>query len=436
MSATIWRYKAADAAGREVHGDVRAASAAEALSQLRQQSLWVIELEPAGLGAPGDMTATPSSGGPVGTAPRTSTAWKAFAVSVLSRWTGKEMESLATTTRVIATLLAAGVPVERALGFAAGDGAREQDIPASERNWQRLFASVQRSVRAGMPLSEALGKEQALPAVFAPSIAAAEASGTLPANFERLADVLERRAQLSARVRSALVYPVVLALSSTIGTLVMMLVVVPRFATLLDDTGQSLPLTTRALLAVSAFLANGGWLVIPAVVVGLVFWQRSLRDPARRLAWDARRLDWPLVGAFERQRDAARYLGTLSLALDAGVSLLRGMQLARATVNNRAFAARLAPAEARVREGATLSAALSGELPPLAQQLLSAGESGGTLAPLASRAADAADDAAERLLSRLVTLIEPVMILTFGGVVALVALALLQAIYGLNAGAL
>ena len=427
-----WRYRAADAAGREVEGDVRAATAAEALAQLREQSLWVIELLPVGAAttAPGDASAA----GP---------GWQARVTAAFgtrwAQWSGQDMEALAVLTRVVATLLAAGVPAERALDFASRESGEGNDGGASgvaSRKWRESFAAVQQRVRNGVPMSEAMAQESGLPPEFAPSVAAAEASGTLSQTFQRLAEVLERRAQVAARVRGALVYPLVLAMSSTVGTLVMLLVVVPRFATLLSDTGQALPLSTRVLLALSVFLTRGGWLVFPALVVALVAFQRRLRDPERRLAWDARRLTWPVFGAFERQRDAARYLGTLALALDAGVSLLRGMSLARGTVHNRAYAARLTPAEARVRDGAALSEALTGELPPLAQQLLQAGESGGALAPLATRAAEAADEAAERQLGRLVALIEPAMILGFGGVVALVAIALLQAIYGLNAGAL
>lgn len=430
-----WRYRAADAAGREVEGDVRAATAAEALAQLREQSLWVIELQPVGTAttAPAD----PSAAGP---------GWQARVTAAVgtrwAHWSGQDMEALAVLTRVVATLLAAGVPAERALDFASRESGERREgnddgaAGVASRTWREAFAAVQQRVRNGVPMSEAMAQESGLPPEFAPSVAAAEASGTLSHTFQRLAEVLERRAHVAARVRGALVYPLVLAMSSTVGTLVMLLVVVPRFATLLSDTGQALPFSTRVLLALSVFLTRGGWLVFPALLIGMAAFQRRLRDPERRLAWDARRLTWPVLGTFERQRDAARYLGTLALALDAGVSLLRGMSLARGTVHNRAYAARLMPAEARVRDGAALSEALTGALPPLAQQLLQAGESGGALATLATRAADAADEAAERQLGRLVALIEPAMILGFGGVVALVAIALLQAIYGLNVGAL
>ena len=418
-----WSYVAADASGRELRGELRAETAAGALAQLRQQSLWVIELHPDS--APVVLADTGAISG-----------WRHRAAMTWARWSGQDEESLASITRVVSTLLAAGVPAERALDFAAQPDDLGGRASAMEQQWREVFGQVQRSVRDGRSMADAMAGASALPSFFAPAVAAAEATGALALTFRRLAEALERRGQVAARVRSALVYPAVLGLSSLVGTLVILLVVVPRFATLLGDTGQSLPLSTQGLVLMSTALTRGGWVLFPLLAVGAALWQRSLRDPGRRAAWHARRLRWPLVGAFERQRDVARYLGTLALALDAGVSLLRAMELARATVGNVAYAAQLAPAEERVRNGESLVEALGSDIPPLARQLLNAGEAGGALASLAARAAEAADEAAERQLGRAVTLIEPVMILGFGGVVAFVALALLQAIYGLNASPL
>lgn len=416
-----WAYRAADAAGREARGSVSAATAADAIAQLQGRALWVIELSPVGGPPASDQAdgAAPGDGAALGR--RLSAAWH--------RWAGADDESLAVATRAAATLLAAGVTVDRALDFAAGHSGERRD-----GGWAAVFRAMRTAVRAGASLADAIQAQPRLPAFFAPSVAAAEATGTLAETFAQLAGTLERSAQVRARIRSALVYPVVLGLSSIVGTLVILLIVVPRFSTLLTETGSRLPLSTRLLVSLSSALSAGGWLLLPTLLVGMVWWQRTQRDPAQRAAWDARRLRWPVFGAFERQRDTARYLGTLALALASGVSLLRAMALARATVRNTALAAALAPAEARVRDGGTLAGALRESLPPLAVRLLEAGEAGGDLAALARRAADAAEESAERQLGRVVALIEPVMILGFGGLVGFVALALLQAIYGINAG--
>jgi type II secretory pathway component PulF len=410
--AQRWRYRAADAAGREQRGDIMAASAGAALDELRGRALWVIDLVPEG-----DAVAAPEA--PV-SANWFSRQWQ--------RWSDQEAISLAVITRALATLLRAGVPVDRALQFAA-------DTPSGGA-WRRVFGAVQQEVRAGSALSAALSGQAALPATFAPAIAVAESTGTLGAAFDGLAAQLEREGEIRARIRTALVYPSLLALSSVVGTLVILLVVVPRFSALITDAGATLPLSTRLLVAVSSVLVRGAWL-LPLLALALGWgWRATMRDAARRAAWQASLLRWPVVGALLLQRDAARYLGTLALALESGVALLPAMALARATVGNGAMAARLAPAEGVVRDGGRVADGLSAVLPPLATELLRAGEAAGQLASLSRRAADAADAAAQRTLTRLVTLIEPVMILGFGGVVAFVALALLQAIYSLNAASL
>jgi type II secretory pathway component PulF len=227
-----------------------------------------------------------------------------------------------------------------------------------------------------------------------------------------------------------------LGVASVTGTLVILLVVVPRFAALLSDSGAALPWATRALMAAGALLTRGGWLLLVAVLVAAAALVRRWQTPAARHTLDAAQLRWPVIGAYVRERDAARYLETLALALGAGVPLLTAMRLARGAVHNREVAAQLAPAEPAVRDGGALASQLQRVIPALPLRLLEAGEAAGALPAMAARAADAADAAAQRRLAQLVALIEPVMILGFGGVVGFVALALLQAIYGINAGTL
>ncbi len=406
---TRWRYQAADAQGAMTRGEVEAASAEDAAAELRRRALWVIALEP------------------------TRAATLALALASPVRWlkrvarrTADGDESLALLTRTVATLLESGVPLVRALAFAASG--------ETDARWQRIFGGLQEAVTRGESLSEAAARVEALPRAYAPLLAAAEASGSMADTFARLADDLELRSQLRSRVRAALVYPTLLAIASTVGTLVILVVVVPRFADLIAGAGGTVPASTRLLIGLSALLSRYGWLVAIAVALAGTAVRQSLQDAARRRRWHAARLRWPLIGRFEREQAAAGYLSTLAVALESGVPLLRAMSLARATVGNDDLAERLARAEALVRDGGSVSQALSGSLTPLATRLLEAGEESGALAPLARRAATAANDQVQRVVTSAVALIEPVMILGFGGVVGFVALALLQAIYGINAG--
>lgn len=192
-------------------------------------------------------------------------------------------------------------------------------------------------------------------------------------------------------------------------------------------------MSTRALITLSTVMVKGWWvwlgLVIGAALVARYLW----REPSARRRIDASRLGWPVIGRLERTQAAAAYTGTLAIGLRSGVSLLGSMALARGVVGNAQLAASLREAEDRVRGGERVATAVSGLLPPLAERLLDAGEVSGDLAGLAARAAEAANSELQRAVALAVTLIEPVMILGFGGVVGFVALALLQAIYGLNA---
>lgn len=404
---TRWRYQAADAHGATTRGEVEAATAAAAVDLLRRRSLWVIDLEPTG-----SATTVASA-----SADR---LWERVA-----RGATDGDESLAILTRSVATLLESGVPLERALAFAASG--------ETDPRWQRIFAGLQEAVTRGESLSEAASRIEALPRAYAPLLAAAEASGRMADTFARLAEDLERRSQLRARVRAALVYPTLLAIASTVGTLVILVVVVPRFADLIAGAGGTVPTSTRLLIGLSALLSRFGWLLAIAVVLSGTAVRQSLQNETRRRRWHGARLRWPLVGRFEREQAAASYLGTLAVALESGVPLLRAMSLARGTVSNADIAVRLGAAEVIVRDGGSVSHALSGLLTPLAARLLEAGEQSGALAPLARRAATAASEHVQRAITSAVALIEPVMILGFGGVVGFVALALLQAIYGINA---
>jgi type II secretory pathway component PulF len=431
-AATAWRYRASDAHGHESTGDIRAASAADAVASLRAQSLWVIELAPAtGASMAAATLESASRGAPSG-------AWRERVAQLWSRVSGNEQQALAVLTRATATLLAAGVPLDVALAHAAGaDSALHGEHQgAASATWRPIFAAWRERVRRGESLAEAAAATPTLPASFAPALAAAEATGSLAHTFDRLADHLERQVRTDAAIRAALVYPALLGVASVTGTLVILLVVVPRFAALLSDSGAALPWATRALMAAGALLTRGGWLLLVAVLVAAAALVRRWQTPAARHTLDAAQLRWPVIGAYVRERDAARYLETLALALGAGVPLLTAMRLARGAVHNREVAAQLAPAEPAVRDGGALASQLQRVIPALPLRLLEAGEAAGALPAMAARAADAADAAAQRRLAQLVALIEPVMILGFGGVVGFVALALLQAIYGINAGTL
>lgn len=398
MSTSRFGYRAADASGALQEGEIDAESEQSAVDALRRRALWVTEL------------------------------WPKQSPARVRTKRGIPTGALATVTRAVSTLLASGVPLDNALTYAATQS------PSVEL--RDAFTAVRAGVRNGRSLAESFRGQKEFPSLFAALAATGEATGTLDGALARLAEHLERADELRARMRAALLYPMLLGIAAIFGVTVIMLVVVPRFSILLQQAGGELPWSTRALMAVSTAFTSGWPVLLLFIVAGTFGWRAWIAREGNVHRWHAARLAWPVVGELERFMGAARYTRTLALALPSGVDLLSAMQLSRGTVANAALRMQLEQAEVQVRSGSSISSSMANTLPSIAVQLLNAGEASGSLAILSSRAADALDAEVQRQLSKAVTLIEPILILGFGALIGFVALGLLQAIYGVNASTL
>lgn len=394
-----FRYTASTTTGEVIEGVVRAGSAHEAINELRRQTLVPVSLEPA-------------------------------ADRARASWTRRQSanDAIALSLRSLATLLSAGVTLDRALAFAA-ENVAHAGVGAQ-------LAGVRRRVRDGAPLAAALGAEAMVGAFGAALVRAGEESGTLDGALARLADHVERVRDLRAQLRSALLYPALMGIVAGVGVLVLLLFVVPRFTALLADVGGTLPWSTRTLVTLSAAVTRWWWLWVPAVALGAVASRQWLAVPANRLRWHAWRLSWPVAGDLERRIAAARYTRALGVLLQSGVGITSAMRLARDVVTNEALVHQLDVAASDVSHGKGIGASLASALPPLASQLIAAGEESGRLPELSLHAAETLDTDAQRQLKSLVAMVEPVLILLFGAVVGFIALALLQAVYSINAGTL
>ena len=398
MSGARYRYRAANTAGVLVEGEIDAVSEEGAIDILRQRSLWATDVWPR-------------------EAPRKRRVRRNVPAG-----------ALATTTRVIATLLASGVSLDSALRYASTQSPAEP--------LRAAFSAVRLDVRNGRAFSDALSAHAVFPPLFSALAATGEETGSLAAALTRLAEHFERTDELRSRLQSALLYPLLLGGAALVGMTVIMLVVVPRFAVLLEQTGSAPPVSTRMLMTLSRSLTAGWPIILLLALGGFLWWRQWYANPQHKRRFHAQRLSWPIIGNFERALSAARYTRTLALTLPSGVSLLAAMQLSRITVDNFALRDQLEAAEAQVRAGSALASATQSSLPPLASELLSAGEAAGALPELAARAAEALDAETQRALTRAITLVEPMMILLFGSLIGFVALGLLQAIYGINASTL
>jgi general secretion pathway protein F len=394
-----YRYRAATAEGQVVEGMLQAPSRQRVLEALHRQRLYPVavdEVETGGL---------PRRRSQVGTR------------AALALW-----------ARNTATLLGAGLPLDRALGFIADHLGNDALRDALKR--------VRREVQGGASLADALAAQ---PSVFSPIVAAmisaGEATGQLDVVFERLAEHLEEGTELRSQVRGALVYPALMAAVAGLGVAVLLGFVVPRFTAILQEMGGTLPLSTRLLVAVSGVLTRWWWVWLPLLAaIGYVAVTALRRIEVRR-RWHRSRLHWPWVGDLELKYATAQFTRTLGLLLRSGLPILSALRIARTTVPNMVLREGVERASTSVGEGGALAPSLAETLPPLAVQMLAVGEESGRLDELCLRVSETYDAEVRRTLRALVALIEPAMIIIFGALVGFIALAMLQAIYSINTNA-
>lgn len=393
---TAFRYRAARADGAMVDGVVDAASAREASSAVAEQGLFPVTV--------------------IAIAARTGSQHAAA------------RGDLAIVFRSIAALVSAGVPLERAI--AASQGLAGGPLRGA-------LSAARARLLEGQSLTQALAaREGVVPAVVLGMVRAGERGSQLGRALEEVATHLQQEAELVAHVRQALAYPLLLAVVGTISALVIGTVIVPRFAELLGDFGENLPVATRILIAGSTLLSRCWFLVPPFGLAAVWAGRGALRRPGSRRRVDEWLLAAPVLGAVRLALATARVARALGSMLGAGMPLLLALEAAKDAAGDVAVAARLGRARERIARGEPVSASLEREaaLTQSALHLVVVGESSGRLAEMAGRAGELAAREAERSLKTLVTLIEPALILAFGGLVAFVAAALLQAVYALRPG--
>ena len=328
--------------------------------------------------------------------------------------------------RMLATLLESGLPMSRAL-VALGDLA-----PVS---WTPLLSTVRESVREGRSLAHALTNSGfGLPAVLLGIIYAGEAgSGVAPA-VRRAAEFAEGSAATRRAVRGALAYPLVLASAGLTTVALLVSVVVPRFAGILADLGQELPASTRLVLGTAEWSRT---LALPAlVVIGIlvVVWRGWIASEAGRRRWDAWMLETPIAGRVRRSAAASRACAALAALLESGVALPTALVHAARACGDAALGARLISVREAIAHGERLSVAIDreGALTMTAVRLIRAGEETGRLAGMLDHARRIESERVAHLVSNAVRLLEPALILAFGALVALVAAALMQAVYSVR----
>lgn len=399
-----FRYEAVDAAGATKKGVVNADSARAAKADLRTQGLTPIAV------------ATISS--QVDASGHTR-----------RRGFGERLSTveLALFTRQLASLLEASLPLEQAFSAL---------LEQAERAYLRdLVASVRAELMSGASLSDALARHpRDFHDIYRALVASGEQSGQLARVLSRLADYIERRNALVQKVKLAFTYPAIVTVVAFAIVIFLLTYVVPQIVTVFVNTKQKLPLLTVAMLAVSDFVRNYGWVVLLAVIGLALACRAALKNLDIKRSWHAWLLDAPMYGKFERSRNTASFARTLAITTGSGVPILRALETSRDTLSNVAMREQVEEATASVREGVSLARALSAHkhFPPMLIHMIRAGEVTGELPAMLERASNTQEQDLERRALTIASLLEPILILAMGVVVLAIVLAVLMPIIEIN----
>jgi len=394
---TAYRWEAVDAQGRLRHGQVDAASPRAARDTLRAQGL------------------TPTA---VDEGVQRNDGFASVRLPA---------EQVALLTRQLATLAQSGMPLDQALAAVA-----EQ---ADDARAARVIAALRSHIAGGEALPAAMARfPRTFGSLYRGLVAAGSETGRLPEVLTRLSDYLEARAALRQKFATALIYPTLVTIIALAVIVVLLTYVVPQVVAVYQQSRQTLPWLTTALIATSNFFRATGWLWIGAIVAAIVVFFAADRRPAFRTRWHAWALRLPGVGRLLRSLDTARFASTLAILVGSGTPLLRSLDAAADVMRMVPLKRAAHAASVLVREGVSVSRALKEQkvFPPVLIHLVANGEHSGALAPMLERAAGELEREAERRLTWVTALIQPVLIVTMGAIVLVLVLAVMLPIVSMN----
>ena len=330
-------------------------------------------------------------------------------------------------TNGLCTLIEAHVPMDRALGLLQGI--------TDKQVMQELIENLRREVKEGKTLADALRtRTDIFSRIYVNMVHAGEEGGILEQLLPKLAHFLANADEAKRNIISSLIYPAILAVVGLSSVVLLMAFVVPSFATIFEDMGSNMPPSAALLLGLSRWLRSYGWSLLLIPVLLWYGWQQLDATPERRLQRDQTLLSLPLFGTLILQAESSRFCRTLGALLSAGIPLLKGLHIARGVMENQILANSLARVEEAVRGGTSLGKALvnEGKFPVLLAQLVTVGEESGRTAPILNKLAENFDTTVKQQTSRLVALLEPLLIVVLGIIVGAIVITMLSAIFSIN----
>lgn len=398
----FFKYKAVSSAGEVQEGVLEASSTPAAIAQVQAMGLIPIRAEEAGA-AKAAGTATASR-------------------PLFSRSRGITQADVGVMTRELATLLRAGLPLDRSFEILINLSANPK--------LAELLARIRNEVRGGVALSKALDAQKGVFSRFYVNmVRAGEAGGSLPTVLLRLAEYMERAKALRDNITASMTYPAFLGVISILAVVVLLGMVVPRFKPIFAGTGKAIPGMTQAVLWAGDAMRDYWWLIAGVVVLLLLVARRRLRDPDTRYRVDRWLVTGPVVGPLFSRVEMARFSRTLGTLLSNGVTLVAALNIVRDTMGNSWLAEAVGNVGRELKEGRGLGKPMmeTGRFPMLAVHMIQVGEETGRLDEMLMQVAETYDHEVEVAIRKALSLLQPVMIVVMAAVIGFIIIAILSA---------
>ncbi len=349
--------------------------------------------------------------------------YKPGGFSFLKRVNTKDLQVF---TDELASLLEAGLQIDRAIGVLSEHSEKEL--------LREILNEVNRDLKRGMTLSQALSKHRVFPRLYINMVKAGEAGGILEPVLRRIASFLETTTTFKEEILSALVYPILLTLVGTGAIAVLMLYVIPRFAVIFEEMGQTLPLPTLILMNFSKTVASYWWVVVGLVVFSVYALKRYAATEEGRLNIDRALIKLPIISKLQMRIYISRFSRTMGTLLKSGVPILTAIRISREVVGNQLISENLSVLEEGVRKGRGITNPLreSGVFPEVVLQMVAVGEEAGRLEDTFIKIAERFEAESRAMIKRLISFIEPAIILVMGLVVGFIVVSMLMAIFSIN----
>ena len=403
---TVFVYKATNQKGQFVEGDIEATDYNVAIQQIQKLNYFPIQ---------------------VTEGKRGKSLFREISLPTVDFFGRISQKELMTLTQQLSTLVGAGITLDSSLSSL---------VKLTEKpKLKEMLADIQKKVHGGRSFAEALSEHpKTFSKLYVNMIRAGEEGGQLPESLDRLATFMEKAEDLKNNIRSALVYPAVLAMVGGSAVIILITVVIPRFSVLFEDMGAALPLPTKIMLGLSAIVSNYWWLLFILFIMAVAGFIYYIKTESGKHRWDSLVLKLPLFGGLVQKIEVSRFSLTLSTLLKSGVPILHALGIVKSILSKSVIVAAMNTLLAGLKSGKGLSGPLeqSGIFPAMAVHMITVGETSGTLDEMLAKVSETYDKEVELSIKQIISLIEPLMILLMAVIIGFIVISMLLAIFSIN----